>query len=143
MTRAALAENQMHTIRLSVFAVLMLCSSTGCAAFLNVADGADQKLPFGGTLIDGVALTLPIAALDDKPDKFNFENSCLIASMALMDLPFSIVGDVITLPYTVPVTFWRCCGKKPKLEETSVGSPPVPDDLPESDPVQPSGSDQF
>lgn len=119
----------MPTIRLATFTVLILCSGTGCATVINVGD--DTKLPFGGTLLDGAALTLPIAALDDKPDKFDFKQSCLIASMALVDLPFSVVGDVLTLPYTVPVTIWRGYTEKAEQMTTENVSSSAPAETPE------------
>ena len=85
----------------------LLLSAAGCGTFSNVM-GDDVHMVYGGVRRDGVILREcgngpPKRASDDPDAGVVPFVSNMAAATAFMDLPFSFVGDTITLPYTL------CC----------------------------------
>jgi len=82
--------------------LLSIFLQTGCATTLMLTDAlgtlggqtADNVFPFCGSLFDGVAFVVLITGVEGV-------DGILFALGALVDLPFSLAADVITLPYTL------------------------------------------
>ncbi len=81
-------------------------------------------MPYGGTKLDAAAIsTFPTARGIEKPEPLSYfqpGTECLyLASMGLLDIPFAILADTLTLPITVPVSFIRAAGSQPSSESAS------------------------
>ncbi len=79
--------------------LLVILLQTGCATTLMLTDampldGQTNVFPFCGTLLDIVAFLVLIPGTEGS-------DGVLLALCALVDLPFSLAADVITLPYTL------------------------------------------
>jgi uncharacterized protein YceK len=78
---------------------VLACAACGCGTMANM-DGRDAlvglpsrpPVPFGGVANDMAWMTRGNLS---PPEKFD---RAFTTSIALLDLPFSLVGDVITLP---------------------------------------------
>lgn len=80
--------------RLTALCACCLLSACGTLANLNGVHGAPANVPFGGTGLDIQAIAGGFSDADDS-------SSWLIIPAGIIDLPFSLVGDVISLPYTI------------------------------------------
>ena len=82
---------------------------SGCGTlFFN-----QEYRPYGGTLVDVGAISTFPTALGIKTPKPNDElggqgpDMVYLACMGLLDLPFSVVADTLTLPITTSVGIYR------------------------------------
>lgn len=112
-----------RTIRLLVGFFMPVLSGFG--TFINLSNEA--YTPYGGTALDaGMISTLPIALGANKSepsDKFGPGPETLyLASMGLVDLPFSVVADTLTLPVTASVSIYRAAKSPSSLEHSSAES---------------------
>jgi uncharacterized protein YceK len=97
----------------------MISLLVGCGTLVNVAGGGEGT-PYGGTKFDAAACSAGLAAgvgpsLPDQ--KFDPPTSLGLGCYALVDLPFSIVADTLTLPITL--TRQEQPWKKPSGEDSS------------------------
>jgi uncharacterized protein YceK len=81
--------------------ILILFNATcisGCATAFSVATKNEYSRPYGGTQIDYYFLSSPFEAAGSG----HMGSLAFVAwPLALIDLPFSIIGDTVTLPYTL------------------------------------------
>jgi hypothetical protein len=83
-----------------------LALASGCGTLINVnatASGDQTCKPFGGVRFDAmVASTAVPATFDSDPaSEFRGHGALLAGVCALGDFPFTLVGDVVTLPYVL------------------------------------------
>ncbi len=97
----------------------VLVSQAGCGTVLNMGAGTcpirDHPIIYGGVGID-----VEYLATQDFPLGF---------LLALLDLPFSLVGDTLTLPWSVAATVTEGMRNSP-AEERSSPSPERPSKAP-------------
>ena len=76
----------------------------GCGTFLNMSSeyGNGEKRVYGGVRLD-CAMTW--AALTYTPESGTHNDATL---ELIPDLPFSAIGDTLTLPITIPHSIRRC-----------------------------------
>ena len=93
--------------RTFVLHALLALSAGGCGTALNTLE--DRRWPYGGVFMDGAmvagcaAQCTGLTPKEEHP-KIPPETMLLLGGCALLDFPLSLVGDTLTLPYTVPVT---------------------------------------
>jgi uncharacterized protein YceK len=104
---------------------LMLCGLlSGCASIhqtfisksdesMNVSNGYENKV-YAGTKKDGKLIHSCFVTIITPWAIF----TCPVALVATIDLPFSIVGDTLFLPYTIPSSTTSEKLYKAKLQET-------------------------
>ena len=83
-------------------ASMTVCSLWGCATAWNIQN--EQRI-YGGVRRE--ASVLPYILKDSEPAKPENGFSTVLSMWAMADLPFSAVGDTLTLPITVPVTLMK------------------------------------
>jgi len=90
-----------------VVGVSLVLSAAGCGTYNNVL-GDSQHMVYGGVRRDGVILRECSGGSPNRAKGFDdpgvlpmVDNAA--AMTAFMDLPFSFVGDTLTLPFTL------CC----------------------------------
>jgi uncharacterized protein YceK len=70
-------------------AILLVASLSGCGTVLNcVVTGAE--IPYGGVVGDGYLIGYGVQHSAEVP----------IWPLAFLDMPFCVVADTVTLPYT-------------------------------------------
>ena len=81
---------------LAITLLAFLSGLTGCGTLLNL--GEKDSPPYGGVIMDSkiIAKGVPMGPFAFFP---NFDVPGLWP-LALIDLPFSLVGDTVTLPIT-------------------------------------------
>ena len=97
-------------MRQRVFQRLFVAAVTffmgGCGTFANtlwLADFEGGKRPYGGVRADW---EMAHEAIDRFPEPSG-ANLCLCTAVLCgIDLPFSAIGDSLTLPLTIPYTTW-------------------------------------
>jgi uncharacterized protein YceK len=98
-----------------------LTSITGCGTLLNL--GEKDSPPYGGVILDSeiVAQGVPLglAAWSHDIDVPSFW------PLALIDLPFSLAGDTVTLPITV-TTFIQKQRESPLQRDPPTQAPALP-----------------
>jgi uncharacterized protein YceK len=103
------------------FLLLTVSMIAGCASAMNVTEGelyAGPKLVYGGTRLDADLIGHGLYhAVSLEPEKSVNPNprldAVLLATSGLLDLPFSLVADTLTLPITCHAAYLR-------LQETPV-----------------------
>jgi uncharacterized protein YceK len=91
-----------HMIRCLLLASALLVCLSGCGTFVNLNGGLGSKdkemgtTPFGGVEIDAKAVAYPFSG-----NGFSFVGVLLFFG-GLIDFPFCLVLDTLTLPYTIP-----------------------------------------
>jgi uncharacterized protein YceK len=90
------------------FFVLIVCATPalhGCGTVLNMCH--PETRAFGGVETDAIlgpcflASGVTRAVVDSPPQKFSPEVEIGLGAWALVDLPFSVIGDIVTLPWAV------------------------------------------
>jgi uncharacterized protein YceK len=87
-------------LALNLFGVL---SMAGCGSISNLSEGPGmheknvRTMPYGGVVIDAQVLVEPCT-----DSNITFFSGVVAVLFGLIDLPFSIVVDTLTLPYTIP-----------------------------------------
>ena len=112
----------------------------GCGTLVNVTSvappeiGGGQRLPYGGVIwdLEGEyrALTAP------PPSRFGVHLPMIF--FYLIDLPFSAIGDTLTLPITIGEALGLSFPEWPSPPERVVTVPPPPAPLPPPRPVPPA-----
>jgi uncharacterized protein YceK len=102
------------TVRGIASIALTLCLLSGCGTVANIAElgdpAPDHPVIYGGVRKDiaarGNALTGAMMArpLDGGAQSAIFE---AVALQFTLDIPFSVVGDTLTLPVTIPAELLR------------------------------------
>ena len=80
----------------------MVCSVWGCATAWNIQN---ERRIYGGVRRESSAV--PYLLKDSEPAKPEDGFSTVLSMWALADLPFSAVGDTLTLPLTVAATLMK------------------------------------
>ena len=91
-----------RTIRVAL--LLALLPAAGCGTLSNLAQPSSEeggRVPFGGVKRDIARLHKAGAEPGRKPESEQYPAQVLTLLCAL-DLPFSLIGDVLTWPYTAP-----------------------------------------
>ena len=111
--------------RAAVYAVLAGCVVwlSGCGTVLNCTDphggAGGEKRVYGGVLID-TTVAYQVAAGSGlslgRP-------AALIGVWAVLDLPFSVVADTLTLPFTFAATLQKADSGKPTPPGTFTPDP--------------------
>ncbi len=83
------------------FITLFLLCLPSCGTIINIQEkglffpvGQKVANPYGGVIIDGMITATPFLTGEPFLGFFTI--------LGIVDLPFSLVGDTVTLPYTIP-----------------------------------------
>ncbi len=71
-------------------ALLLLAALPGCGTYVNCLNLGGTR-PYGGVLIDGGLIACAVHQGELIP----------LSGIVFLDVPFSLVGDTVTLPYTL------------------------------------------
>lgn len=77
----------------------------GCGTVMNLTNlppTPGEGAAYRGTAFN-MAFLLPPSS---GPQKFDDSTNILLGCYAAIDLPFTLIGDTLTLPYTVPYSLW-------------------------------------
>ena len=114
----------------------------GCGTFANTCwlhDDEGGKRIYGGVCADAHVFRKSLAASlgSETPDALSREHHQKAALWSALDLPFSVVGDTLTLPYTIAATIERTRGESAATAGQGRAGPtlgaitrPAPADLP-------------
>ena len=92
------------------------CLACGCGTAINLAptiaaERTDQYMSVGigprRAIYGGVALDLAVAGRSIRNLPQHPRAAAVFLPAAVIDLPFSAIGDTLTLPMTIPATFDR------------------------------------
>ena len=112
----------MTTRRLAclILQFILVLFIVGCGSISNLTGGpwltrtSGTPFPCGGVILDAQAVTYPFVPRSQYSSTLS---SILVMFGGLIDLPFSIGIDILTLPYTIPKS----------LESSPSEKPPEPD----------------
>ena len=96
----------MGRLRTLGLAIVLLISG-GCGTLINLSGGLPDSCtvyPYGGTLVDGAGVVGSVNMLYELgTGQAVTDNGIMIplGVLAAVDLPFSILADTLTLPWTV------------------------------------------
>ncbi|CAN5545920.1 hypothetical protein BH10PLA2_BH10PLA2_39070 [soil metagenome] len=88
----------------SLSLAVVLLASGGCGTALNLVGIPDsgETYPYGGTLVEGGAIAGSAVTLYQLGTGEATDGSAIpLGVLATVDLPFTIVGDTLTLPWTL------------------------------------------
>src|SRR5436190_2124808 len=104
---------------LKYFVLMVVLFTSGCGTVCNTVwwnpDEGGQRA-YGGTRADFQVATSEFA--NPKPDASSIDRVATV-SLALLDIPFSAVGDTLTLPYILWLT-----ASEPSTTNTT-NTPPI------------------
>jgi uncharacterized protein YceK len=103
-------------MRYVILAVVMACATyvflCGCGTSRNLVN--DKPKVYGGVRVEIQAVTEPLTeslGLAAKPksegDDYLKDLNVIVGIALLVDLPFTIIGDTVTLPWTVTAELKR------------------------------------
>jgi uncharacterized protein YceK len=114
-------------MRYCILAVALACAAyvflCGCGTTLNLANN-EQKV-FGGTRIDVEVATVGLVhearqgGTELGPGDLPAGLQVILAVCAWIDLPFTLAGDTVTLPWTVSAELKRLFEPRTKLKTES------------------------
>lgn len=89
-----------HEIRLLLAVALCL---SGCASTYSVTVGPEPVRVYGGVHLDGsiIAAAASNGQVDCGLQDCESSRVWMLASAAICDLPLSLIGDTVLLPYTL------------------------------------------
>jgi uncharacterized protein YceK len=105
--------------------VLIACAASGCGTVNNLTCEVDQKDPYGGKPADDTTRVFGGVRWDwNTLLATSFEGDCyvnyFILPVFLADFPLSLIGDALTLPYTVTHAYMHA------VPSNSIGDQPPP-----------------
>lgn len=90
----------------SLLVLLVFTLEAGCGSIVNLAEGPwihakrVATVPYGGVILDAEAIAYPFVA-PSTPTSSTI-GQVMVLFGGIIDLPFCIVIDTLTLPYTIP-----------------------------------------
>ena len=99
-------------------AVTLFSALPGCGTVVSWTNG---PCPYGGVRLDacGTAMLAHAAspALGEEHGKFSPGTNAMLGACMVADLPFSVIGDTLTLPFTIPAALARQRDKREPAPE--------------------------
>jgi len=87
--------------------LLLMGSLVGCGSICNLSGGPGVRtkhvntVPFGGIVLDVQFLAEPFT---DTPNPVSILGGIAMVVGGVLDFPLSLAVDILTLPYTIPVS---------------------------------------
>jgi uncharacterized protein YceK len=95
------------------FVLMSLCiTSAGCGTLHNIEDDPEPAV-YGGVRWE-------VPEIRERGGSDMYGDAAVV--IHCLDLPLTLIGDTVTLPYTIPCSLWRLCQGPPSYPPP----PPIP-----------------